>query len=365
MKIGIDARLIQESGVGRYIRNLVKYLQEMDRENDYVVFLSPESYDSFKILNDRWTKRKIAIRWHTLAEQIILPFLFLRECLDVLHVPYFTVPLLYPRSIVTTIHDLTILKMRTGKASTRLYPLYLAKWLAYCIVLWIGVKKARIILTVSQTVKKDIVKTFHVPERKIIVTCEGIDDVFKRKINRKRYVQSPYFLYVGNVYPHKNAELLIRSYKLFSEKEPNAPLLVFVGKNDFFYERLKMMIRNLGMQSHVLFYHDVADDDLSSMYANACALVFPSKHEGFGLPALEALYHHVPVIVSDIPVFRELLDPYALFVKHDEYAWVEAFRTLSRGRYRMQKIPSSFFDRFDWKKLAELTKTVYESCACV
>lgn len=365
MRIGIDARLIQESGVGRYIRNLVKHLQELDREHDYVVFLSPESYDSFAIPNDRWTKRKIAVRWHTVAEQFVLPFFFLREHLDVLHVPYFTVPLLYPRSIVATIHDLTILNMRTGKASTLPYPLYLAKWFAYCVVLWIGIKKSCAILTVSQTVKKDMLKTFRIPEQKVIVAYEGIDAIFKRKINRTRPIQSPYFLYVGNVYPHKNAEVLIRSYKLFLEKEPNPPLLVFVGKNDFFYERLKMMVKNFKMQSHVLFYHDVSDEKLSAMYANALALVFPSNNEGFGLPALEALYHHVPVIVSDIPVFRELLDPYALFVKRDEYAWVEAFRAVSRGRYKMPKVPSSFFDRFDWKKLAEVTKTVYESCACV
>ncbi|MCX8009130.1 MAG: glycosyltransferase, partial [Patescibacteria group bacterium] len=199
MKIGIDARLIEETGVGRYIRNLLKHLAALDSDNEYVIFLTNTSYDQFSLPNNRWQKRLINVRWHTIYEQLILPFVFYKENLDVLHVPYFTVPLLYPKKIITTIHDLTILRFRTGKASTLPRIVYMLKWLAYVFVIYIGVRKSTFILTVSQSVKEQICQILHIPPSKIRVAHEGVDEMFFVHNRTKPRVSDPYFLYVGNV----------------------------------------------------------------------------------------------------------------------------------------------------------------------
>ena len=118
MKIGIDARLVNETGVGRYVRNLIAELGKIDDKNSYVVFLRKSAFDSFALPNARWTKRLADIPWHSVTEQLFMPAIFNSEHLDLLHVPYFNVPLFYFGKFIVTIHDLTILHFDTGKATT-------------------------------------------------------------------------------------------------------------------------------------------------------------------------------------------------------------------------------------------------------
>ena len=93
MKIGIDARLIDETGVGRYIRNLIRQLIVLDDQNEYVVFLYRTGFNNFIVPNARWKKVRANVRWHTVFEQCVMPFLFAIERLDVVHIPYFNIPI--------------------------------------------------------------------------------------------------------------------------------------------------------------------------------------------------------------------------------------------------------------------------------
>src|SRR2546422_331574 len=129
MKIGIDARLLGETGVGRYIRNLVEQLQEIDRKNEYVLFVQSKDLQNISSQieihrKDKWKVVSIDIHWHTLEEQIHLPRVFYKENLDLMHFPYFSLPILYNRPFVVTIHDLINNHYPTGKASTLPFPLY-------------------------------------------------------------------------------------------------------------------------------------------------------------------------------------------------------------------------------------------------
>ncbi len=113
----------------------------------------------------------------------------------------------------------------------------------------------------------------------------------------------PFFLYVGNFYPHKNVERLLRA---FSEIK-NDIQLVLVGPNDYFCKRITSLIDELKLTGKVKLCPDASDEDLLYYYKNAQALVHPSLSEGFGLPVIEANYFGLPVIASDIPVFKEIL----------------------------------------------------------
>lgn len=173
MKIGIDARLIQETGVGRYIRNLLLELGKIDHVNSYVVFLRKNAYSTYRLPNARWEKRMADIPWHSVTEQLFMPAIFYREHLDLLHVPYFNVPLLYFGKFVVTMHDLTILHFDTGNASTLPFLLYKVKRIAYYILLLKALHWSEKIIAVSRVTKLEILKHFDVRPDDVRVIYEG------------------------------------------------------------------------------------------------------------------------------------------------------------------------------------------------
>lgn len=171
MKIGIDGRLINETGVGRYIRNLLAELAVIDKKNSYVVFV--RSLKDFVPPNPRWSKAVANIRWHSVAEQLFLPAIFNREHVDLLHVPYFNVPLFYFGKFVVTIHDLTILHFDTGKATTLPYVFYKFRRLGYYISLLKALFWSEKVIAVSNTTKQEILHHFDVTPEHIEVIYEG------------------------------------------------------------------------------------------------------------------------------------------------------------------------------------------------
>lgn len=369
MKIAIDARLLNETGVGRYIRNLISNLGEIDVKNSFIVYVLRKDFDTFRVPNARWIKKIADIRWHSVAEQIRMPLLYLRDKPDIVHVPYFNAPVLFWGKLIVTIHDLTILHTDTGKASTLPYWKYKLRRIGYRVLLWAIMKKAGHILTVSQAVKRDILSHFNISETQISVTYEGIDDTFVagsyKSQNYKK--KTPYFLYVGNVYPHKNIEILLEAFHIFQKKAASDVKLLFVGPSDYFYSELSELIKSLSMNDTVEILHNIGDPELGELYDHAVALLFPSRMEGFGLPALEALSRGCRVIASDIPVFREILSSHAFFADSSN---AEAFaRVMSEvfyakfnaGEFRKSLVP--FLSQYNWKKMAQETFEVYEKTA--
>lgn len=362
MRIGIDARLISETGVGRYIRNLLDSLQHVDSHNEYVVFLRKKNFDTFSIPNNRWKKVMAEVPWHTVREQFIMPKIFTNQHLDLVHVPYFNVPILYSGPMIITLHDLTILHFDTGKASTLPWLLYQIRRLGYRFVLWQGVHKAVKIIAVSHATKKEIIQHFRVPEDKIIVTYEGIDQNFEgqkaRNIKNEKIISGQYLLYVGNAYPHKNLNILLAAFKeyvksnLYSERRMK---LILVGKDDFFYRRLKKAVAELELDNGIVFFGSASDVQLLNLYRNAYALVFPSLMEGFGLPAIEALAVGCPVICSDIPVFHEILGNNATYF--DPHNPVDICQKLVSPIGRKRVLPAA---KYNWDKMTKSTQEAYE-----
>lgn len=366
MKIGIDARLIDETGVGRYIRNLISELGAFDTTNQYVVFLSKKSFAAFDLPNARWKKVMADVHWHTVAEQLVMPKLFAAEKPDLIHIPYHNPPILYRGRIVITIHDLTILHFNTGKATTLPLPLYAIKRLGYWLELWVGLRKAAAIIAVSEVTKCEIVDHFGIAAHRIHVTLEGVDKKISHAVGQpKKVINDPYVLYVGNAYPHKNVGFLIDAfYAYVNHMRPGSrSKLVLVGSDDYFYRRLKKIVAASSFSEHVIFFGPADDAQLISLYANARAFVFPSLMEGFGLPALEALSLGCPVLVSDIPIFHEIVGAFATyFDPHNISDLATRLAAVFEGNSRPQTQPArALLDRYSWAKMAKETHDIYES----
>lgn len=373
MKIGIDGRLWDETGVGRYTRNLVLNLQKIDKKNEYVLFVldkdRQEILKSIRQAQDQNDKFKIIeadIRWHTINEQLKLSQIINKENLDIVHFPYPSIPIFYNRPFVITIHDLIPYHYPTGKASTLPLPIYSLKLLGYRFVINKAAQKAKKIITVSNATKKDIVDHLNVDSNKIVVIYEGVDDKisnFKSQISNKPQ-NTKYFLYIGNVYPHKNLDRLIQALNILISNYPNI-FLIMVGKEDYFYERLKGKVKSMDLEKYVKFLGEVNDEELVNLYKNAIALVMPSLMEGFGLPALEAMANKCLVLASDIPSLKEVCadaavyfdpyDPKDIAEKMEEVCFNDSNHFSEKIKMGLERTK-----KFSWQKMAQETLQVYE-----
>ena len=368
MRIGIDCRLWNETGVGRYIRNLVENLQVLDRNNEYVLFLQSKDSQKFKVQNSKFKIVEVNIRWHTLEEQVKFPKILERENLNLVHFPYFAIPISYSRPFVVTIHDLILNHYPTGKSTTLPMPLYALKYFGYQYVLKRAAQKAEKIITVSNATKSEIVDHLGVPEDKVVVTYEGVDDEVlssKYKVLSKKEKNTKYFLYVGNAYPHKNLEKLIEAFVQFRVESKDDVQLLLVGKDDYFYRRLAGKIEKENIEG-VLIKHSVTDEELCSLYSHAIAFVSASKMEGFGLPPLEAMACSTPVLLSDIPSFREICKNIAFYFNPDNISDIKdkmkfVYDLDSKTKQKHISLGLTRVKEFSWKKMAEETLAIYES----
>ncbi len=361
MRITIDARLYYQTGVGRYIRNILKYVSKYDTVNSYCIILGSDAYGDFRVPGSKWTKIRCDVHWHTVREQIVMPVIYAQTQPDLVHIPYFSVPVLYRGRTILTIHDLTVLAQTTGKASTLPFPLYSIKKIALMHVLRSGIDHAARIIAVSKTVGKDISGRYEGVSEKITVIPEGIDEIFLEP-SKNKPVHHSYFLYVGNAYPHKNLDTLMRAYGIFSTSIQKPPRLILVGKKDIFYQRLMKETQDRNIQ----FYGHANDETLAGLYRHALALIFPSKAEGFGLPVLEAYAQSCPLILSDLPVFHDTVGDHASYFDADDIETLTGLmKKAVRARAAGGKPDAALLDKFSWKKCARNTLETYENCARV
>ncbi|MDD5084279.1 MAG: glycosyltransferase family 1 protein [Candidatus Moranbacteria bacterium] len=335
MTIGIDARFYGSlgKGLGRYTQKLIEHLELIDTKNRYIVFLRRENFDEYQPANKNFTKVLADYQWYSFSEQLLFPLLLLRFRCDMMHFPHFNVPVLYRGKFIVTIHDLILIHFPTQRA-TMLHPLwYRVKFLAYKAAIWWAIHKSCHIMTVSEYTKQDILEHYRVDGGKITVAYEAIDAFCTYHGPAKSLeilrtygltgsdekkgdcgIIKPYLLYVGNAYPHKNLEALIDVLHQDNLKDMT---LVLVGKEDYFYRRLKDKVREERVKN-VLFVGFVPDGELDVLYRFGRAYVFPSLYEGFGLPPLEAMGRGLPVLATHAASLPEILGGAALYFYPDQ-----------------------------------------------
>jgi glycosyltransferase involved in cell wall biosynthesis len=390
-RIGIDGRFYGSlgKGLGRYIQEVVDNIVRIDQINEYVVFLGKENYDEFSVINPRVKKVLADVKWYSWQEQIFMPFLIFKEGVELMHFPHFNVPIFCPSKFVVTIHDLILTRFPTVRASTLAPWLYKVKNLAYQMVIFLAIKRSEKVIAVSNFTKNDIVEKFRTRSSKIEVTYEGVsslshenNSLFVEKIDDRKTLlsyniitdenssKSKFILYVGNAYPHKNLDNLLLVFLALHQKYPDYRL-VLVGREDYFYKRLKEQARGLGLwhedvpQSPVIFPGHVTDLELGVLYRNALFYVFPSRYEGFGLPPLEAMAKGCPVTSSDRSCLPEILGDAALYFNPDDKGDIfekmekminddDLREVLKKKGYRQVK-------GYDWWECARRTLKIYES----
>lgn len=252
--------------------------------------------------------------YRSLMNMIPVPYsCFFGKNADVTHFFNYIVPPFVHGKKVVTIHDMVI----------RAYP-ETVRWRTKQLLnsgMKKSMKRADVIITDSEFSKKEIEKYYPAFAQKVKVVYCGVNlEKFhpvleKEKIERVKNsigISGEYFLYLGTIEPRKNLERLIQAFRLVCDNDAKAPKLVLAGGKGWLNSGIYEKVKELGIEEKVIFTKYVPDEDLCPLINGACAFVFPSIYEGFGMPPLEAMACGVPVITSGEASLPEVVGDCAL-----------------------------------------------------
>ena len=316
MRIAIDARKLRDFGIGTYVRNLLRQLARQEDAHHYVVLCREQDCDWIDDLGSRFRAVIETAGNYSVAEQFAIPIDLRRESAELFHAPHYVLPPLTPCRSVVTIHDCIHLR----------FPQYLPSRLAYAYArssLWVATHRSNRVLTVSEASKRDILRYFRIPEQKIDVIYNAIDERLGETPSpeeiervRERYqLNAPFVLYAGNIKPHKNLERLIEAFHtLRQDPDLGHVKLLIIGDEISKYATLRRAVHRYKLHKYVRFFGFVSDTTLAVLYRLARVFVFPSLYEGFGFPPLEAMASGTPVITSNVSSLPEVVGDAALLI---------------------------------------------------
>jgi len=320
MRIAIDIRKINEFGVGTYIWNLVRNLAGIDDRNDYFLVGSQRNFHELGPLPPNFKQLYQPEENGLWRDNISIPFDLHRQRLDVVHIPHHEAPFFTPSKLVVTIHDCVHLLFPQEDSSN------FGNYRSYLRTKRV-VHAAQHVLAVSRSTKDDLINIFELPDSKISVVHNALDERFafthtpgERKQVLERYqLKDPFVLYSGKIRPHKNVHRLIEAFVVLknelgdSDRYKNLKLII-IGDELSKHQYLRLTVIRSGAQQDVRFFGFVPYPILRVFYQSAQLFAFPSLYEGFGLPPLEAMANRAPVLASNTSSLPEVLEDAAVLV---------------------------------------------------
>jgi glycosyltransferase involved in cell wall biosynthesis len=373
MRVAIDIRRAGDFGFGTYIRNIVDQFSRTDRETQFLLIGQQWHLRQFDSLPDNFQLLEYTARPGSFHTHLHLPYLLRQHRVDILHMPWFYAPAMLSSRLILTVHDLTdVLAPRTGElAVVQTGRLFFARR---------ALTRADRILAVSHSTKREVSRVFGIPETKIEVVYNAVDERFFRepmptdgdRILERHAVTDPFVLYAGNIKPQKNLPRLIEAFAVAKAELQDHPelsklKLLLIGNAAEEHSDLRRAVLRSRVQGDVRFLGFVPHAVLRVFYSRASAFLFPSLYEGFGLPPLEAMAHGTPVLTSTVSSLPEVFAGAALMVNPENvFEIARGIRQIlteqttrdvliSRGRDLVQK--------YSWERSAQQVREVYRAVA--
>lgn len=357
LRIGLDVSALAapNGGIGTYTRNL---WEQMSRREDTEIL--PLAHRRIRSEKGDTGRRRLALN-KSLWMQTMLPWELRQLDVDLCHFTNNVASVWAPCPTVLTVHDMSLW----------LYPQhhYLRRLLAMRPVIPFAVRRASAIIAVSKSTKHDIVRILGVPEAKVHVVYEAPGPAFRRlppgpaleALRRRYHLPERFFLFVGTIEPRKNLVRLLQALKALAPSLPHH--LVIAGQRGWKDQSVFGAVEALGLVDRVHHLGFVPLDDLVGLYNLAEALAFPSLHEGFGLPVVEAMACGTPVVTSTCGGLAEVTGDAA------EVVDPMAVESIAAGLWRVVCEPGRKEDliqrgglqagRFSWTMTAAETREVY------
>ena len=317
--IDVSPLVQTRAGTARYLKAL---LRELDRRDD--VEVHQRSFGR----GDRASTLARDVAWY--------PFVLGRgRDADLLHCPTYRGPLRSVRPLVVTVHDLAVFRHpETFNRWTRAYSPRLVPRV---------LRAARRIIAVSEFTRRELVELLRVPDEKIRVVPNGVDDVFTPEGAR---ADGDYILAVGTLEPRKNLQRLVEA-----ARSTDIELRVVGARGWGKVDVGENGVRWLG---------EVDDAELARLYRGAACVAYPSLYEGFGIPVLEAMACGAPVVTSRGTAMEEVADGAAVLVDARDTAEIAA--GIERAAADREALVARGLERahaFRWDAIAEATVAVY------
>jgi glycosyltransferase involved in cell wall biosynthesis len=377
MHIGINAQLLSFSqnyrngGVSRYIRYLLTALAQQPGEHTYTVFVNGQGiiermaqHPQISYISAPWPESQPAARvaW----EQLVLPQLLSQRRIDVLHSPVNVLPERMPRhcASVVTLHDLAFL--RFPHVLTRTKRIYHRTFTVR------SMKRATMLLTVSDSTQRDAHTLAHIPLERMQTVYPCIDERFSQipdetaiqNFRAQQSLTNGYILYMSTLEPRKNVPALIEAYAQLRQRDGVKEKLVLAGGKGWLYDTIFARVKELELENEVIFPGFVADAEQTLWYHAASIFAFPSLYEGFGFPVAEALACGIPVVTSNISSLPEAGAGLALCVDpHNVEELAEALHHAITDpilRNKCKAMAPTVAQQFSAHTMAERTREVYE-----
>jgi glycosyltransferase involved in cell wall biosynthesis len=227
-------------------------------------------------------------------------------------------------------------------------------------------RRARRIITISDSSRQDVHRFFGVPLNQIDVVLPGVDSIYRplpeAEVNtfRQKHALDRFVLHVGTLQPRKNIPVLIEAMSRLTDAELK---LVLVGGKGWLYDDIFRQVQALGLTERVVFTGYVPDNELPLWYNAAELLVFPSVYEGFGLPVVEAMACGTPVIAADCSSIPEAVGEAGLLFAPDDVETLvmqmTAVLTNTTLQNNLRQQGLNHAQNFSWKRAGRETAAVY------
>lgn len=365
MRFSVDAHAIAQHLTGNetYIRNLLNCFDVLDRESDFVAYISRE--DAIAQVPERFQKKLVSGN-PFVRLGYDLPRRVAEDTPALLHVQY-TAPLVCSVPVVVSVHDVSFLE----------HPEYFTSFRSRQLRLTVRrtVKSASCVLTPSEFSKRRILDAYPISHNKVVVLPNGVSSVFRpvaREVAQRSLRASlpsvPFILTVGDLQPRKNHLGLIAAFEDLIEAHPRLPHhLLVVGKDTWYTPAVRAAAKKSRMADRIHFTGFVDDEELRRLYGACDLFVYPSFYEGFGLPILEAMACGRAVACSNTSAMPEVADSAALlFNPTSRREIVFAMRDLLLNpelRQRMERLGVQRAAMFSWTSSAAKTLEVYYGVA--
>jgi glycosyltransferase involved in cell wall biosynthesis len=374
MHVALNAQLLsfrqsyRSGGISRYSYHLLRELRALDGQHRFTAYVSepppaelgPTERFTAQVVRPFSGRPALRIPW----EQLVQPLTLARDRADLHHGLAYAVPLLWPGPSVVTVYDLSFL--RFPELFNRGNRVYLAAMTR------LAVRRARRVITISEHARRECVALLGLPAEKLVVTYPAADATFRplppaevAAFRARRGLPESFILYLGTLEPRKNLPTLVRAYAELRRTTRLPHRLVIAGGVGWQFSDAFAAVRELGLERDVLFPGYVPGDEQALWYNAAALFIYPSRYEGFGLPALEALACGVPTIVSNAASLPEVVGDAALQVDpNDPAALARAMSMVLEDPERQAALRAAGPARaasFTWQRLARQTVAAYES----
>ena len=365
MRIAFDGTTLtpDKTGIGYYTEHLLSHLVAEFTEDEWIVISNQPLSLSDPLPTDRRLDARGRIPWRIPWIQLTAPRLLRQLGPDVAHFTNSICPLRSAVPTVLTIHDMSL------ELFPHLHPRRrrLTRWLVRRCA-----RRAQAVIAVSESRRRNICAILGVPSRQVVVVREAAAPAFRpindretlRQVRSRYNLPGRFLLHVGTIEPRNNLVSLVQAFARVLEGENSELGLVLAGKWGWGIRQVREKIQTLGLRSLVRLPGYVEFADLPALYSLAVATLYPSLHEGFGLPVVEAMACGSPVITSANSSLIEVAGEAALMLDGpDPTAIAEALRRLLDSQDLREELAGRSIEHarhFSWSRAAAETRQVYE-----